>query len=139
MRGQYLTIEYVLFFAFGVALTVGVFYAFSGFSSNLHDSSMVTQLDQAGEAIRGSVITIFETANGTNSSIIYNVSIPQRLSSCTYAIVTNEGNLNLNCTDNYKLGAVLDLYGLPIESRGVVYSSRGYIEIKANATDVILG
>jgi len=139
MRGQYLTIEYVLFFTFGVAVTVAVFLLFSGTASSIHDTSMNEQLTRTGEAIRGSVVNIAETANGTNSNITYNLSVPLRLSACTYAIMVNGRDLNLNCTDNYKLGTVLDLYGLPVRSKGVIYSSRGYIEMFANRTHVILG
>ncbi|MBU5557536.1 MAG: hypothetical protein QW751_00785 [Candidatus Aenigmatarchaeota archaeon] len=138
MRGEYLTIEYVLFFAFGVTITVAVFMTFSSISDTIHDASLVEQLKRTGEAIRGAAVNVAETAKATGSNITYNVSIPQRLSACTYAIFTSGRDLNLNCTDNYKLGAVLDLYGLPIQSKGVVYSSRGYIEIKANSTNVIL-
>ncbi len=139
MRGQYMTMEYVLFFAFGVAITVSVYFAFSGIASNIRDASLTSQLDRTGEVIRGAAIDIFEAANSTNSNITYNVSIPERLSACTYAIIVSGRSMSLNCTDNYKLGTVLDLYGLPVQSRGVIYSSRGYIEVSANRTNVMLG
>jgi hypothetical protein len=138
MRGQYLTIEYVLFFAFGVAMTVAIFYAFSGIAGSIHDTSMNSQLERTGEALRDSAITVFESAAYTKSEITYNVSVPLKLSACTYAVLVSGRNLNLNCTDNYKLGAVLDLYGLPVQDTDVIYSSRGYIEIKASATSVVL-
>lgn len=138
MRGQYLTIEYVLFFTFGVILTVSIFFAFSGFASTLHDSSLTAQLEKTGEGLRAASVLLTETAKATGSNISYNISVPLRLSACTYSLVTEGKKLNVNCTDNYKLGAVLDLYGLPIETKGIIYSSKGYIEIKANATRTML-
>jgi hypothetical protein len=139
MRGQYLTIEYVLFFAFGVVMTISIYLAFSGIAGNIRDASMVAQFQRTGEAIRGTTIDIFETARSTNSNISYNISIPLRLSACTYAISVSGQNMNINCTDNYKLGTILDLYGLPVQSLGTIYSSRGYIEVDANRTHAILG
>lgn len=138
MRGQYLTIEYVLFFAFGVAMTVAIFFAFSGIAGTIRDASLEAQLARTGELLRAATIAVAETAAGTASNVSYNVSVPVRLSACSYAVLVAGRDLNLNCTDNYKLGAVLDLYGLPVQSAGVVYSSRGYITITANATHAML-
>jgi hypothetical protein len=131
MRGQYLAVEYVLFFAFGIAMAVVVFMSFSGIADRVRETGLSTQLETAGEWTRGAIINAFVTASTTNSSIRYNLSIPVKLSACTYAIFVADGWLNLNCTDNYKIGAVLSLYGINVTTVGLIYSSKGFIQISA--------
>ncbi len=87
--------------------------------------------------IRGTIISNFEAAKSTGSIINYNLSIPPKLSGCVYAIeVTNA--LNLNCTDNYKIGSVLSLYGINIKTENIIYSSKGILQITTQGTEVIL-
>lgn len=128
MKGQYLTVEYVFFFAIGVLMIIIVYFTFSGITENIRQNTAETQLYRIGENVRGFIINTFEVANSTNSTIYYNVSIPAKVSLCTYAIEFKE-NLNLNCTDNYKIGAVLNLYGINIVGRNIKYSTEGNIQI----------
>ncbi len=130
MKGQYLTLEYVIFFAVGIAMIVTVYYIFSNLSTSLKEPSMEVQLEKAGELITGSIVNVFETSTATNSTILYNLTIPPTLSGCVYAIEIKE-RMFLNCTDDYRLGASFTLYGINIKTRGIIYSSKGFLEIIA--------
>lgn len=138
MRGQYLSIEYVLFFAFGVAMAVMVFMAFWGIGNTVRDTAAAGQLGRTAEVIRTTMVDVFGAANATGSTIYYNLTIPPKLSGCTYAIIADSGRLSLNCTDNYKIGVVLSLYGIPASSGGVLYSGKGMLEIDATPASVTL-
>jgi hypothetical protein len=131
MKGQYLTVEYVFFFAFGVILAISVFFLFSSMSDNLREDALTYQLEKAGEFVRGNIVKSFITANTTESTVFSNVSIPTELSKCLYVLDISDDNMIINCTDNYKIGTVLSLYGINVTDAGLIYSSRGLIEITA--------
>ena len=130
MKGQYLTIEYVIFFAIGIAMIISVYFLFYNISSSLRDPSMKLQLEETGELIRGTMVNVFEVSGSTNSKILYNLSIPTTLSGCVYAIEVKD-KLFLNCTDNFALSSVFSLYGINIKSQAIIYSSKGFVEMLA--------
>lgn len=137
MKGQYLTIEYVIFFAIGIAMVIAVYSTFFNISNDLSKDSMEAQLEREGEIIIGSIVNTFEVSKSTDSTIIYNLTIPFKLSGCVYAIQTKD-KLHINCTDNYNIGAVLSFNGVDIKgedklivfpTKKIIYSTRGFVEI----------
>jgi hypothetical protein len=138
MKGQYLTVEYVFFFAIGVAMIIGVYFLFFNMNDIIREDSARMQLTRTGELIRGSIIRVFESSNLTNSTVSYNLDIPPTLSNCIYRI-TADDNLHLNCTDNPQIGSVLSLYGINIASDEILYSTKGFIRIEGTGDGVVLG
>jgi hypothetical protein len=131
MRGQYLTIEYVIFFMIGVFMIISVYFIFSNINDTYRNSIMQNQLQMVGELISGAIINVYETSNSTNSSINYNLSIPTKVSTCIYSInVTNSG-LNINCTNIPKTGIALTLYNFNISNKNIIYSTNGLLKLFA--------
>ena len=130
MKGQYLTIEYVIFFAIGIGMIVAVYFLFSNINSISEKSAIKAQLEITGEMIRGTIINVLEASNLTNSTIYYNLTIPPKLSRCTYAIKVENG-LNLNCTGDPTTGVILTLYNFNIDTENIIYSPRSYLQIVA--------
>jgi hypothetical protein len=130
MKGQYLTVEYMLFFIIGVSMVVSVYFIFSDLNSILEGSTVKSQMKSVGETIRGTIINLLDASSSTDSEIRYNLSIPLRLSNCVYVIeVYND--LNLNCTRDMSIGTVLSLYNLNIKTENIIYSTKGYVEMTA--------
>lgn len=130
MKGQYLTVEYVIFFLIGILLIVTVYLIFSNINQITERSAVESQLGAVGEGLRGAIINVLETSSSTGSEIDYNFSIPVKLSNCVYAIQFTD-NLNLNCTNDARIGAVLSLYNLNITAKNIIYSTNGYVKINA--------
>ena len=130
MKGQYLTIEYVFYFGIGIAMIIIVYFSFFGINATLRDVAIQSQIDRTGELMRTSIVEIFEASSNTDSVIYYNLSIPTKLSGCIYTIRMLDG-LNINCTDNYKIGTVLNLYGIDTKCDNIIYSTKGMIKIRA--------
>ena len=129
MKGQYLTIEYVIFFIIGLSMIVAVYFIFSNVNTITERNTIKPQLKAVGETIRGTVINILEASTDTDSEINYNLSIPPKLSRCIYKIEIDNG-LNLNCTHDISIGAVVSLYNLNITTENIIYSTKGYVEIR---------
>lgn len=129
MKGQYLTIEYVIFFAIGIAMIVGVYLTFSGINDNLREDSMIMQLEKTNELIRDAIVNVYEAGTRTESKIQYKLSIPTTLSGKTYAVRYSNGNINTNSTENFKIGSVLNVYNININSPSIIYSTNGKINI----------
>jgi len=129
MRGQYLIVEYIIFFAIGVGMIITVYFMFSNISGMFGSGTTEAQLKSLGEMITGTIINVFETSNSTNSIVYYNLSIPTKLSDCLYTIKVQNG-LNLNCTHNPNIGVILTLYNFNINADDIIYSTKGLIEIK---------
>ena len=127
-KGQYLTVESVFFFAMGVVMTVTIFFTFLGISDNLKKDNMKAQLEKVGEFVRSNIVSIFLVGNTTNSTINFEVKIPEQISGCIYQIIV-DNNLEINCTDN-GIGNVLNLYGIKTTIRNrVAYSSSGKLDL----------
>lgn len=130
MKGQYLTVEYIIFFIIGIVMVISVYFIFSNVNEIAERNTIKSQLKSVGETIRGTIINILETSSSTESEINYNLSIPQKLSRCNYVIEVYNG-LNLNCTYDISIGVVLSLYNLNITTENIIYSTKGYVEINA--------
>ena len=131
MKGQYLTVEYMMFFLIGIILVVSVYSIFSSINEIAERNIVEEQLKAVGETIRGTIINIAETSSSTKSEISYNLSIPLKLSRCIYSIQVYNG-LNLNCTTDARIGVVLSLYNLNITAENTIYSTNGYVEMNAS-------
>ena len=137
MKGQYLTVEYVFFFAIGVAMIIAVYFIFFGMNETMQEDSAELQLIRTSEMMRGTIINVFEDAQASNSTIIYDLDIPTSLSGCVYRITVGE-NLLLNCTDDLSIGAAQSLYGINITANEILYSTKGFIRIESDGTGVML-
>jgi len=128
MKGQYLTIEYVVFFIIGIGMVVSVYLIFTNINEISERNTIKSQLKSVGETIKGTIINVLETSSSTESEINYNLSIPPKLSRCIYMIEVDNG-LNLNCTHDISIGVVVSLYNLNITTENIIYSTKGYLEI----------
>jgi hypothetical protein len=129
MKGQYLAVEYVLFFAIGIAMVIGVYMTFTGIDTSVREDAVTMQLEKTGELIRDTTVNIYETGKRTNSTIMYDLKIPPKLSGHTY-MITYKNGLNINSTQNSIIGAVLGLYNINIKAQNIIYSTKGTIRIK---------
>jgi len=136
MKGQYLTMEYIMFFAIGIALVVGSYFAFLNINKIFQKSILEAQLLNTGEMIMGTVINVFESSTLTNSTLLYNLTIPTKLSGCTYSISVGN-NLKLDCM-NQNASANITLYGFNIIAKNIIYSTKGLVEINASSGKVEL-
>jgi len=119
MKGQYLAVEYLLFFAIGVLMIIVIYFTFSNIQRDLRDSNMQEQLTRVGELIKGTVIKIYESAATTNSTISYNLSIPSKLSGCIYSL-NNDLGISYVKTGNYSYdGWNFSLIGVDGEITGI--------------------
>lgn len=131
MKGQYLTIEYLIFFIIGISLVIIVFFTFSDISSIAEKNTVKSQFSAVGEMIMSAAIDISDASSSTGSSVNYSLEIPTKLADCIYEIRYNSNGLNLNCTQDRRLGAVMGLYNLNITTKNTIYSTKGHIEIIA--------
>lgn len=130
MKGQYLTIEYVLFFAIGVVVVILVYNLFSDSARIVERGLTEAQLKGVGTMISGAIIKTFEASNSTNSTVYYNLTIPERLSNCVYSIIlTASKSLRLECIDDREINAELYLYNFNINVKNILYSTRGLLGI----------
>lgn len=130
MKGQYLTIEYVIFFAIGIAMVVGVYITFNGINEDLRQDALIMQLEKTNEIVRDSIVSVYEAGTRTDSIIEYTVSIPTTLSGQTYSLRYTNGNINTNSTQNFKIGSVLNLYNININAPNILYSTSGKVKIR---------
>ena len=130
MKGQYLTVEYLIFFIIGLVMIVSVYFIFSNINAIAEKNTIKSQLKSVGETIKETAINLLETSSSTESEINYNLTIPPKLSRCIYTIEV-DNKLNLNCTHDYSIGAILSLYNLNIKTENIIYSTKGYVEISA--------
>jgi hypothetical protein len=131
MKGQYLTLEYVIFFMIGIVLLVSVYYAFSDMNKTYKSSILQSQLQMSGNLISGAIVNVYQASNSTNSSINYTLEIPERLSTCIYSVNILNENLNLNCTNIPNQGVALPLYNLNIVKKNIIYSTNGIVKLYA--------
>ncbi|NIO44308.1 MAG: hypothetical protein GTN36_02030 [Candidatus Aenigmarchaeota archaeon] len=137
MKGQYLTVEYMVFFIIGIGMIISIYFIFSNVNEISERNTLKSQLKAVGGIVKGTIINVLEISSSTNSKIDYNLSIPPKLSRCIYMIEIDE-NLNLNCTHDVSIGAVLSLYNLNITMKNIIYSTKGYLEINAHNETVEL-
>jgi hypothetical protein len=139
MKGQYLTLENVFFFAVGVALVIAVYAVFSAMSENMRSAVLQDQLAKEGEGIRASVAKVFAAGNSTNSTIRLSLSIPRQLSGCDYKITVGGGGIRLNCLNGQGSSGSLNLYGIDTTINiGAVYSNAEKINILYSNGKILL-
>ena len=118
-------------------MIISVYFIFTNVNQIAERNTVKSQLKAVGETIRGTIINVLEASSSTESEINYNLSIPLKLSTCTYAIEVDNG-LNLNCSHDISIGTVLSLYNLNIATENIIYSTKGYVEINADYDEVWL-
>ncbi len=77
MKGQYITLENMFFFAVGIAMVIAIYAAFSSISDSMRSAALQEQLTKEGESIRAGIIKVFTAGNSTNSSISLFLEIPK--------------------------------------------------------------
>ena len=137
MKGQYLTVEYVLFFAIGIAMVIGIYMTFININEEIRTGAVTMQLGKTGEYIRDHIVIIYEAGRRTDSKITYHLKVPSQLSGHIYVLKYSNG-LNINSTQNYKIGDVLSLYNININSPNIIYSTNGVINIQYENNQVWL-
>ena len=135
MRGQILSVEYMLFFAVGVIIIIITYTSLSGIIDTLRASSAETQLEKLGESVRLAALQIYETANSTGSNITFKMSMPTSLSGYQYVIEFKEGKIILSTLDK-KIAKNISLYNIP--ASGFVYSTKGEIHIKSDGQNIVV-
>ncbi|MHA1874694.1 MAG: hypothetical protein ACTSVB_11330 [Candidatus Heimdallarchaeaceae archaeon] len=128
MKAQYLTVEYVIFFAIGVLMIISIYYIFSNLNQIFEKSVIENQLMMVGELLRGVIVNTFEISNSTNTTIYYNLTIPPRLSNYNYWIKVEDNSLKLNCSD-VPIGIALSLYNFNTTTKNIIYSTKNLVEI----------
>lgn len=140
MKGQYLTIEYLMFFTIGVIMIISVYYIFSGLNQEYEKATTEYQLQMTGQMIMGSVIRVFETSNSTGSQVSYNLTIPTKLSNCIYSIRELNDFLLLECTEIRGIRANLTSYNFNIKIKNnIIYSTEGLLQITAENGEIDIG
>lgn len=121
-------------------MVLSVYLTFTEINANIREDSSTIQMQKVGELIRSSIVNIYETGEATNSAINYKLSIPPVLSGHNYIIRydTTKNNLNINSTQNFKIGDVLNVYNINIKSTNIIYSTNGVLNIKYDLGEVVL-
>lgn len=139
MKGQYITLENMFFFAVGIAMVIAVYAAFSGISDSMRSAVLQDQLAKEGESIRAGIIKVFVAGNSTNSAIVFSMEIPKELSGCSYKIEAGGGNLRISCAGGREDSESLNLYGIETRiSNNALYSSSGKISISYSGGKILL-
>lgn len=139
MRGQYLTIEYLMFFTIGIIMIISVYYIFSGLNQQYEKATTEYQLRMTGQMIIGSIIKTFLSSNSTDSEVNYNLSIPARLSNCIYTIRIVNNFMLLECIEISDVSANLTTYNLNIKiSNNIIYSTEGLLQMTAKNGEIDL-
>lgn len=138
MKGQYLTLEYLLFFVIGVVLIVSVYYNFSNINKKYESATTEYQLRMTGEMILSNAIRLLESSEQTDSKIIYDLEIPTKVSNCVYFIRLVNDRLSLECV-NQLVGVDLTSYNLNIKIKyNIIYSTDGVVHLTAENGEVVL-
>jgi predicted molibdopterin-dependent oxidoreductase YjgC len=131
MKGQYLTVEYIAFFAIGIGMIVAVYYMFSDFNARYEKSTTEYQLKMLGEMVSGMAMNVLEVSNSTNSTIYYNLSIPTKLSRCVYSMAIANDFLMISCIERPGSNVNLTLYNFNITTKNNIYSTSGLVSMIA--------
>lgn len=138
MKGQYLTLEYLIFFLIGVVLIVSVYYSFSDINDKYETATTEYQLRMTGEMIIGNAIRLFESSNNTDSRISYDLEVPTRISNCVYFIRMGNNLMRLECV-NQLISVDLTSYNFNIKLKNnIIYSTDGRIHFTADNGEVVL-
>jgi hypothetical protein len=130
MKGQYITLENVLFFAIGISMVILLYNSFSNISENIKKESYDEGLKKVGKYIHGNIIKIYEAGKQTNSNISITLRVPERVSDCIYKILVENGKMKLICTLTGE-SIKLNLYGINTKIKSeYIYSTKKAIKVK---------
>ncbi|MFZ3077859.1 MAG: hypothetical protein WA139_05355 [Candidatus Aenigmatarchaeota archaeon] len=139
MKGQYITLENMFFFAVGIAMVIAIYATFSSISDSVRSAALQEQLTKEGESVRAGITRVFIAGNSTNSSISLSLEIPKELSGCGYKITSVGGNLLAGCMDAQAESESLNLYGIDTTVKnGAAYSSSGKVIIFYSGGKILL-
>lgn len=132
MKGQYITLEYIIFFAIGVMIVIMVYGLFFDINKLIEEDITKSQLKSVTSLITGAIVNTFEVSNNTDSNIYYNLSIPTRVSNCLYSIIiTPAKKIRLECSHDRGLYSEAPLYNFNIVAKNILYSTRGMLTISS--------
>ena len=138
MKGQYLTLEYIIFFVIGVVMIVLVYYNFSDMNEKYELATTEYQLTMTGHLIMGNVISIYEASNYTDTKISHDLDIPTKLSNCIYSIRIINDFIRLECLD-VPVEVDLTSYNFNIIIKNnILYSTEGAIHMNIENGEVDL-
>lgn len=138
MKGQYLTLEYIIFFVIGVVMIVLVYYNFSDMNEKYELATTEYQLTMTGHLIMGNVISIYEASNYTDTKISHDLDIPTKLSNCIYSIRIINDFIRLECLD-VPVEVDLTSYNFNIIIKNnILYSTDGTIHMTVEDGEVVL-
>jgi len=137
MKGQYLTLEYVLFFSIGIVLVVLVYGMFNDTNDIISGNIRQHQMNSVTHMIAGSVVNVYEASQQTNSLVRYKLEIPTSISDCAYSIFLSPSrNLLLECINNRNISSQSHLYNFNIKMKNILYSTRGSLTIMCSNGEV---
>jgi hypothetical protein len=135
MKGQFLTIEQMVLFTIGVAITITIFYTFSSIQTKIEKETVQDQLYSIGSFI---LSTMSKTT--TNSSFVSIIlDIPADVSGEEYKIIASNPTLFVGLVDK-EGSAELSLAGIneSFNIRGYVGSSAGKIIVERDGDRIWL-
>ena len=139
MKGQYITLENMFFFAVGIAMVIAIYAVFSNISDSMRSAALQDQLEKEGENIRSGIVKTYTAGNSTNSTITLSMEIPKQLSGCNYKITADAKSLYMNCADESINSNAINLYGIETRIKnGALYSSSGKIDIFYSGGNVLI-
>jgi hypothetical protein len=130
MKGQYITIENVLFFGIGLSMVILLYTGFSNISEKVKMESYEIELEKVGVFIRENIVNVYEIGKQTNSNITVYLRIPEKISDCIYKILLEDNKIKLICMLAGKT-VELNLYGVDTNIKsGYLYSTQRILEIR---------
>jgi hypothetical protein len=126
MKGQYLTIEQMVLFTIGVAITIVVFYSFSSIQDHVQTQTIKDQALEVGNLI---LTGLTEAALSTNKNSI-KIIIPTEIAGGEYKIVIRDGNLLVGLMNGDRMELSLEGLNESFDMYGHVSSGKGKIVIE---------
>ncbi len=136
MKGQYLTIENIFFFAIGVLLVISIYFAFSAISGHLKQETMEKDLQKTAEFISNEITKTYIYGNFTNSSLLFTLNIPYAILGNEYFVEPSGNNLNISFT-SINIQKSLPLRNIEIEGKRI-YSNAGVLKINYTNNKIFL-
>jgi hypothetical protein len=134
MKGQYLVVNEVLIFAFGVAIAVFILLNFQTLKLVFKNISIEDQLFDVSNLIKTGVVKAVET--GANTTV--RLHVPQKLSNEVYKIYVTNDVLVVSLLRDSKVNVTQEFFNLSSQYNiiGSVVSSAEYVDITFNGTAV---
>lgn len=96
MKGQYLTVEHLFYFAIGIAMVVLVYYTFSSMGETYNKSIIDIEAGKIGNLARNEIIGAFSATSMYGGTLEKDVAIPQKISGHSYRFYVSGNNLQLS-------------------------------------------